>query len=171
MTAASRWGYWGAVVLAVVVTLVLGVSFARHFELAPVDDAFISLRYATNWARGAGLSFNPGEVVEGYTNFLEVAILAVAIRLGAEPVVAMTMIGWISLGLLVGVFTAFTLRHLVPGRPFVAATMGVVSMLNPVLLSWASSGMESLLYAALLFSKRPHSGGPWWPRCWSYWRR
>jgi hypothetical protein len=88
MTSASRLGYWGAVVLAVVVTLVLGVSFARQFELAPVDDAFISLRYATNWARGEGLTFNPGEVVEGYTNFLEVAILAVAIRLGVEPVMA-----------------------------------------------------------------------------------
>ena len=152
MTAASRWGYWGAVVLAVVVTLVLGLSFARHFELAPVDDAFISLRYATNWARGEGLSFNPGEVVEGYTNFLQVTILAVAIGLGAEPVVAMTMIGWVSLGLLVGVFTVFIFHHLVPGRPFVAATMGVAAMLNPVLLSWASSGMESCLYAALLFA-------------------
>ena len=152
MTAVSRWGSWGAVVLAVVVTLGLGVSFARHFELAPVDDAYISLRYATNWARGEGLTFNPGEIVEGYTNFLEVAILAVAIRLGVDPVLAMTMIGWISLALLVGVFTTFTLRHLVPDRPFVAATMGVVAMLNPVFLSWASSGMESLLYAALLFA-------------------
>lgn len=143
---------WGAVVLAVVVTLVLGVSFARHFELAPVDDAFISLRYATNWARGAGLTFNSGEIVEGYTNFLEVLILAVAIRLGAEPVGAMTAIGWISLGLLTGVFTAFALRHLVPERPLVAAAMGVVAMLNPVFLTWASSGMESLLYTALLFA-------------------
>ena len=86
---------------------------------------YVVLRYQTlaqkpracNWARGAGLTFNPGEIVEGYTNFLEVAILALAIRLGLEPVVAMTMIGWISLGLLVGVFTAFTLRHLVPERP------------------------------------------------------
>ena len=143
---------WGAVVLAVLVTLVLGVSFARHFDLAPVDDAFISLRYATNWARGAGLAFNPGEVVEGYTNFLEVAVLAVAIKTEVEPVLAMTSIGWVSLGLLAGIFTAFTLRHLVPGRPLVAATMGVVAMLNPVLLSWASSGMESLLYAALLLA-------------------
>ncbi|TNF77639.1 MAG: hypothetical protein EP299_04445 [Acidobacteria bacterium] len=143
---------WGAVVLAVLVTLGLGVSFARHFDLAPVDDAFISLRYATNWARGAGLVFNPGEVVEGYTNFLEVAVLTVAIKTGVEPVVAMTSIGWVSLGLLAGIFTAFTLRHLVPGRPVVAATMGVVAMLNPVLLSWASSGMESLLYAALLLA-------------------
>ena len=34
------------------------------------DDAFISFRYAENWARGLGVVFNPGERVEGYTNFL-----------------------------------------------------------------------------------------------------
>ncbi len=35
-----------------------------------VDDAFISFRYSQNLARGMGLVFNPGERVEGYTNFL-----------------------------------------------------------------------------------------------------
>ncbi|EMO73712.1 hypothetical protein LEP1GSC127_0037 [Leptospira kirschneri str. 200801925] len=33
------------------------------------DDAFISLRYAKNFAEGKGLVFNEGEFVEGYTNF------------------------------------------------------------------------------------------------------
>ena len=34
------------------------------------DDAFISFRYARNLLDGHGLVFNPGERVEGYTNFL-----------------------------------------------------------------------------------------------------
>ena len=34
------------------------------------DDAFISFRYARNLVDGHGLVFNPGERVEGYTNFL-----------------------------------------------------------------------------------------------------
>ncbi|PJZ29740.1 hypothetical protein [Leptospira kmetyi] len=34
------------------------------------DDAFVSLRYAKNFADGKGLVFNEGEFVEGYTNFL-----------------------------------------------------------------------------------------------------
>src|SRR5262245_40897395 len=38
------------------------------------DDAFISFRYAHNFAHGHGLVFNPGhERVEGYSNFLWVA--------------------------------------------------------------------------------------------------
>ena len=34
------------------------------------DDAFISFRYVRNLLEGHGLVFNPGEYVEGYTNFL-----------------------------------------------------------------------------------------------------
>ena len=41
------------------------------------DDALISLRYAQQWVAGNGLVFNAGERVEGYTNFLWTAVLAI----------------------------------------------------------------------------------------------
>ena len=34
------------------------------------DDAFISFCYARNLLEGHGLVYNPGEYVEGYSNFL-----------------------------------------------------------------------------------------------------
>ena len=40
------------------------------------DDAFISFRYTRNLLDGHGLVFNPGEYVEGYTNFLWILELA-----------------------------------------------------------------------------------------------
>ena len=40
------------------------------------DDAYISFRYARNLIEGHGLVFNPGERVEGYSNFLWVLELA-----------------------------------------------------------------------------------------------
>ena len=40
------------------------------------DDAFISFRYVRNLLNGHGLVFNPGEYVEGYSNFLWVLELA-----------------------------------------------------------------------------------------------
>ena len=49
------------------------------------DDAFISFRYARNLAEGHGLVWNPGEAVEGYTNFLWVVLMAAGIGAGAEP--------------------------------------------------------------------------------------
>ncbi len=50
------------------------------------DDAFISFRYVRNLLDGHGLVFNPGEYVEGYTNFLWVLELAAIWRvLGLRP--------------------------------------------------------------------------------------
>ena len=50
------------------------------------DDAFISFRYVRNLLEGHGLVFNPGEYVEGYTNFLWVLELAAIWRvLGLRP--------------------------------------------------------------------------------------
>ena len=40
------------------------------------DDAFISFRYTQNLLEGHGLVFNPGERIEGYTNFLWILELA-----------------------------------------------------------------------------------------------
>ena len=39
-----------------------------HFDFM-LDDPFISFRYARNLLNGYGLVFNPGERVEGYSNF------------------------------------------------------------------------------------------------------
>lgn len=48
----------------------------RYFCL--FDDAMISMRYADNLAHGDGLVWNPGERVEGYSNFLMVLLMACA---------------------------------------------------------------------------------------------
>jgi len=49
-----------------------------------LDDAFISFRYAGNLVAGQGLVFNPGERVEGYTNFLWTVLLAACHRAGLD---------------------------------------------------------------------------------------
>lgn len=47
------------------------------------DDAYVSFRYARNLVRGEGLVYNPGERVEGYTNFLWTMAAAVPLARGA----------------------------------------------------------------------------------------
>lgn len=49
------------------------------------DDAFISFRYAIQMVRGEGLVFNPGEPVEGYTNFLWTVLIGVFSWAGVRP--------------------------------------------------------------------------------------
>ena len=51
------------------------------------DDAFISLRYARNIAEGLGVVFNPGDRLEGYTNFLWILLSVPAFWLGVDPLV------------------------------------------------------------------------------------
>ncbi|MCX7878834.1 MAG: hypothetical protein N2510_09400, partial [Ignavibacteria bacterium] len=61
--------------------LVLGFSIhclflSWSFLFQNVDDAYISYRYGRNLMEGNGLVYNPGEKVEGYTNFLWTIITA-----------------------------------------------------------------------------------------------
>ena len=50
--------------LLVVMAVVWAVRLAWKVKWTG-DDAFISFRYAANWAAGHGLVWNPGERVEG----------------------------------------------------------------------------------------------------------
>lgn len=60
------------------------------------DDAFISFRYAANLIAGHGLVFNPGERVEGYTNFLWTALMAIPHALGIDPIDFVNLAGLIT---------------------------------------------------------------------------
>ncbi|MFT5442480.1 MAG: arabinofuranosyltransferase, partial [Myxococcota bacterium] len=71
------------VLLSILLACVFALNVDRYFFLG--DDAFISFRYAKNLAMGHGIVWNPGEYVEGYTNFLWVLILAAGMRLGLSP--------------------------------------------------------------------------------------
>jgi hypothetical protein len=61
-----------------VLVLVACAAFFLHGQEyeAVQDDAFISFVYSKHLAAGEGLVFNLGERVEGYTNFLWVALMA-----------------------------------------------------------------------------------------------
>ncbi|MCP4205293.1 MAG: hypothetical protein GY769_25565 [bacterium] len=138
----------GVAVALLTVTLALWITHGR--SLGPIDDAYVSLRYAVNWAGGEGLSFNPGERVEGYTNFLVVALEALAIRFGADAEAAMTTIGWLSLALLSVLIFLFLRNRVLSGRTLLSALLALVASLNLSLVCWAASGLEVCLYAALL---------------------
>ncbi len=73
----------------------------------PIDDAFISFRYARHLASGHGLVFNLNEpAVEGYSSLAWVLILAAGARLGlALPALSQ------GLGLLLGIGTLLVLAR------------------------------------------------------------
>jgi hypothetical protein len=57
-------------------TSFIAIDGKRYFCL--FDDAMISMRYAWNFSHGAGLVWNAGERVQGYTNLLMTLIMSPA---------------------------------------------------------------------------------------------
>jgi arabinofuranosyltransferase len=112
------------------------------------DDAYISYRYARNLARGHGLVFNPGERVEGYSDFLYVLLLTPAfffIDGGAIYgfAVFLNMLAIIGAFL---IFYAFVRERLGDGW---AGAAGVLFVLCPPLWAGVASGMETGLVLLL----------------------
>jgi arabinofuranosyltransferase len=141
----SRIARLGPLVLILAAFLLHAAVYYRYTQ----DDTFISLRYAENLARGQGLVFNPGERVEGYSNFLYVLLLAGGAAAGLSLV---------TLAKVVGILSAAGVLVLVLGLPRrMAAEEGVVGYLAPALLAlspafalWAVMGLETLFYTLLV---------------------
>ncbi|MDA0335283.1 MAG: hypothetical protein O2782_08980 [bacterium] len=114
------------------------------------DDAYISLVYARNLANGDGLVFNPGERVEGYTNFAWVLLLAVPHALGLNAVVAARGFGMLAAaGLLLYTWRLATRLSSRPRDPTHLAAPCLLAA-NGALAFWTLSGMETAAFALLV---------------------
>ncbi len=138
----------GARILGLLVPgLLLGVNMLRVHDFT-VDDSYISFRYARNLARGLGLVYNPGERIEGYTNFLWTLILALAIKLGLDPVLVSKLLGAAS------AFAALFLTYAIAGRlrPYRSAPAVAPWLLasTVVFSGYAVFGLETSFFVALI---------------------
>ena len=127
------------------------------------DDAFISFRYARNFAEGNGLVWNVGERLEGYTNFLWTVLLGLGQVVGIAPSNAATVM---TLGSLVALAVGATWKLSRPGWVPIAPALLVLS---PAFVEFGTSGLEAgptamcIGFAALSLAdeKRRHLAG-WW---------
>ncbi len=112
------------------------------------DDSFITLRYARNLVEGNGLVYNPGEYVEGYTNFLWTALMAVPLWLGIDPVMTGHVLGAvIAVGTVVGVVH---LGRTVFGSHLLGNVTALVLASNFSFIAYVTGGLETQLHTALL---------------------
>ena len=132
-----------------------------------VDDAFISLRYAQQWLAGNGLVFNPGERVEGYTNFLWTMVLAAALATNSDVLLLARL-----LPLLIGQATialCFVVGRRLPSlagarEPLAATIAPLLLATSGAFLAYTArgSGMETALFTFLALA----GAGAWiagWP--------
>jgi hypothetical protein len=121
---------------------------------APYDDAFITFRYARNWAEGLGFVYNPGEAHLGTTAPFIALILGVVARLGgADPLASAN---WISAAALA--CAAWFAPQLVQEEPgsLAGVTAGLGIALNPMLVStWGGEWLPAVaaMSAAFWFAR------------------
>jgi arabinofuranosyltransferase len=173
-TALARLHRFGWVALALGGPAVL-VLHGRVFQNYLVDDAFISFRYAQNFAAGHGIVWNVGEHVEGYTNFLWVLALTPFEKLGWNTPEASRWLGLLAAAAAWPIGFVM-LREWSRGQPHEGglrwAQVGYALLLPTcgAFTLWAFSGMETALFATLVLASaflllredsREYRGPPW----------
>lgn len=113
-----------------------------------IDDMYISLRYAKNWADGYGLVWNIGEPpVEGYSNFSFVVLARLALAGGYDPVVVLKSAG--ILGLFCTCLAVFAISRLW-FSPLLAVIPCLWLLAYKAQIFWTVSGLETAVYQALM---------------------
>ena len=138
-----------------VLALGLAIFQIQRYAAFTVDDAFISFRYAENFANGDGLVFNKGQYVEGYTNFLWVVLLGVFNKLGFDiPKTSLFLGGLFSLLTLPGVYAISSIisrkRRFPPSAALLMAFAGLALAGSYSFGIWAVAGLETPLFMCLL---------------------
>jgi hypothetical protein len=109
------------------------------------DDAFISFVFSRNLAEHGELTFNLGDPVEGYTNFLWTVLLGVLMALGLPPEITSLVLGTgFGLGTLVVVF--FLMAHLGDGDSAWDPLPAALLALSAGFACWSSGGLETQMF-------------------------
>jgi hypothetical protein len=123
-------------------------SLAYNFV---TDDAYISFVYARNFAEHGELTFNLGDRVEGYTNFLWTFVLGVLMKIGITPELSSRVLGTVC-GLATLVLAArIAARALGPRIASAWASIAaIVLALSAGFACWSSGGLETQLFTMLV---------------------
>jgi hypothetical protein len=119
-----------------------------------IDDAFISFRYARNLVDGAGLVFNVGERVEGYSNLLWTLLMAAGMAVGVPPEILSRLIALAS-ALAVLWFTWRICRRLLPDdriSRWVSLLPVALLASNRSFAAWTGGGLETRFFTMLLMA-------------------
>lgn len=111
------------------------------------DDAYITFTYSRNLASGIGPVWNPGYIVEGYTNFLWMILLAGAQRIGLEPPIASEVLSLICF--VISLCLVFRLGRLLFTQDAWALLAVFLVGTNYSFLKYATGGLETQLNVTL----------------------
>lgn len=114
----------------------------------PIDDAYITLRYARNLADGLGLVYNPGEWVLGTTTPAWAVLLAAGYRLGLTDLPWLALVLAAACDALSAALLARMSRRL-GWSAWGGLLVGLAWAINPMSIGFATAGMETSLFVLL----------------------
>ncbi|MBU9369486.1 hypothetical protein KTE69_14020 [Burkholderia multivorans] len=133
--------------LEVLVPLAIFLALCFAFFPESIDDAYITLRYSLNFATGNGPVFNPGEHVEGYSNFTWMAILAAADKLSLSMPIVMKV-----LSVIAGLCTIIIVGEKAKsefGR-LSSLSCALILAASTFFAMWSTDGLETMFYTCLV---------------------
>lgn len=135
-----RWLLVGVAAVALVVH-----SLAYNFI---TDDAYISFVYARNLAEHGELVFNPGQYVEGYTNFLWTVLLALGMLIDIPPELSAKVLAAV-FATATFVIALVTVERALGRRSPWAAFPALLLATSSGYACWTSGGLETQLFTML----------------------
>lgn len=152
----------------VLILVIHAVWFYGAIGWDAVDDAYISYVYAKNAILGIGLTFNPSERVEGFSNFLWTAMMVPIVGLGLDVGRVSSALG-VAFGAGVMALTVRFPRWL--GIPAMAGWIAALFLaVDGSFALWSVSGLETPLFAfllalgAFLYVRENYSNPVSWPQ-------
>lgn len=144
------------VLLAGLAVLCLATRIYYLVAVPPcAEDAYITFRYASNWADGLGPVYNPGERAWGFTSALWTSFLALTSCAGL-PIEATARVVLVACDLVaLGLGFRLLARHSL----LAASGFGLFFALWPRLAQMPASGLESSLVLALLLAAASFATG------------
>jgi hypothetical protein len=141
---------WRPLAVAAILSAAALWAVYVHFATAvvPFDDAYISYRYAENLAAGRGLVYNAGERVFGSSTPLYVLWLT-ALRLLLPGDLAAAAVRTNAIGFVAAALLAGLLVRRLTDRPLVGVATALALLVNPMLLTLSTGGMESYWFLSL----------------------
>jgi hypothetical protein len=119
------------------------------FFLIPLtyEDAYITFRYAENFADGLGLVYNVGEKVYGTTTPLYALIIGLFNVIGIGSVAGSLIVNLISEGVTTLIVYKLLKNHV---KGFLAVIVSLLYVFSPSNISWAVQGMETAFFSAVI---------------------
>ncbi len=134
-------------------------GYSSRGQGVPLDDSWIHYIYAESFGTTFRLDYNPGQSESGFSSLLWVILLAPGVWFGFWPPVLSKV-----LGLLAHILCAYLIFDILQKKSRRAIAFGAafVVALDPLMCFAAMSGMETVLYAAvMLLALRELLKGRW----------